>query len=169
MYLGILASMLARWDAAERHYADALEMNDRWGVRPAAAWTRYYWAEMLIRRADARDRDRSRSLLMAAKAAADEMGMTRLAGDAAALADHPELSRRTHPDRAIGLGLSQREMDVLRLIVSGQTDKEIGGALSISPRTVSTHVTSILNKLGASTRTEAAMMAVRAGVLTPPE
>jgi ATP/maltotriose-dependent transcriptional regulator MalT len=59
------------------------------------------------------------------------------------------------------LGLSPREFDVLRLLVAGQSDREIGEALFISPRTASKHVSSILSKLGVTSRAEAAVHAVR--------
>ena len=61
--------------------------------------------------------------------------------------------------------LSPRERDVLRLIVEGLSDREIADALSIGRRTVNTHVTSILNKLGLSSRTAAATYAVRKGLI----
>jgi DNA-binding NarL/FixJ family response regulator len=56
------------------------------------------------------------------------------------------------------------EMDVLRLLVEGFSDKEIAELLSIGHRTVSGHVTSILNKLGLSSRTAVASYAVRNGL-----
>ncbi|MGH2352813.1 MAG: LuxR C-terminal-related transcriptional regulator, partial [Chloroflexota bacterium] len=62
-------------------------------------------------------------------------------------------------------GLSARELDVLRLLVEGHSDREIGEALHISPRTVMRHVTGILNKLGVSTRTAAASQAFRQGLV----
>jgi DNA-binding NarL/FixJ family response regulator len=52
--------------------------------------------------------------------------------------------------------LSQRERDVHRLLSSGLTDREIATALTISVRTVETHVSSILHKLGVRNRSEAA-------------
>ena len=52
--------------------------------------------------------------------------------------------------------LSARELQVLRLLAEGLTDREIAGALTLSPRTVETHVSSILHKLGARNRAEAA-------------
>jgi non-specific serine/threonine protein kinase len=61
--------------------------------------------------------------------------------------------------------LTAREIDVLRLLVAGRSNAEIGAALFISPRTVSTHVTAILAKLGVATRTEAAALAVRDGLV----
>jgi DNA-binding CsgD family transcriptional regulator len=61
--------------------------------------------------------------------------------------------------------LSPRERDVLRYLVAGQSDREIAAALSISPRTVMHHVSRILDKLGASSRTAAATLAVREGLV----
>ena len=53
-------------------------------------------------------------------------------------------------------GISSREMEVLKLVTDGLTDREIGVALGISPRTVGRHVGSVLDKLGARNRAEAA-------------
>jgi non-specific serine/threonine protein kinase len=60
-----------------------------------------------------------------------------------------------------GAGLTPRELDVLRLLVAGRSDKEIGEALFISRRTAMTHVSHLLTKLGVTTRGAAAVLAVR--------
>lgn len=57
--------------------------------------------------------------------------------------------------------LTEREVEVLRLVVAGKTNQEIGYALGISPRTVEKHVDSLYTKLGVSSRVEAAVSAVR--------
>ena len=57
--------------------------------------------------------------------------------------------------------LTRRERDVLTLLVEGQADREIAAALSISPRTVETHVARIIAKLGLHSRTAAVAYAVR--------
>jgi predicted ATPase/DNA-binding CsgD family transcriptional regulator len=62
-------------------------------------------------------------------------------------------------------GLTPRELDVLRLLVAGRSDREVGEALFISPRTASKHVASILAKLAVGTRGEAAVRAVRDGLV----
>jgi len=62
-------------------------------------------------------------------------------------------------------GLSTREREVLELLAAGRTNGEIGAALFISTKTASVHVTHILNKLGVSSRVEAALLANQAGVL----
>jgi predicted ATPase/DNA-binding CsgD family transcriptional regulator/transcriptional regulator with XRE-family HTH domain len=61
-------------------------------------------------------------------------------------------------------GLSPRELEVLRLVAEGNTDREIAEALSISRRTATTHLTHILDKLGLDSRTAAAAYAVRHGL-----
>jgi DNA-binding NarL/FixJ family response regulator len=53
-------------------------------------------------------------------------------------------------------GLSARESEVLRLLAEGLTDREIAASLQISPRTVETHVSKVLHKLGVRNRAEAA-------------
>lgn len=61
--------------------------------------------------------------------------------------------------------LTEREMDVLRLIVDGYNNAKISEELHISVGTVKTHVRSILNKLCASDRTQAAVLALRSGLV----
>ena len=62
-------------------------------------------------------------------------------------------------------GLTQRELRVLRLLVEGRSDKEIAAALRITRRTASQYVSAILAKLGAPSRTAAAILAVRRGLV----
>lgn len=71
-------------------------------------------------------------------------------------------SRRVSPDE---LGLSARELEVLQLVATGRTNKQIADQLFISPKTVGTHVSNILAKLGVERRAEAAALAQRLGLL----
>jgi DNA-binding NarL/FixJ family response regulator len=70
------------------------------------------------------------------------------------------------PGNASQHGLSPREVEVLRLIVDGLTNRAIASELFISERTVHRHVTNILDKLGASSRTQAAARAISRGIVT---
>jgi predicted ATPase/DNA-binding CsgD family transcriptional regulator len=74
----------------------------------------------------------------------------------------PETPRRRE---SLPGGLSARELEVLRLVADGQSNKQIGRALGVTEHTARFHVTGILNKLGASTRTHAVMLATQLGVL----
>ena len=68
--------------------------------------------------------------------------------------------------RAVGaVTLTPREREVLTLVAEGRTNGEIAGRLYISTKTASVHVSNILAKLGAATRTEAASIATRDGLL----
>lgn len=62
--------------------------------------------------------------------------------------------------------LTDREMEVLRLLGRGSTNREIGTALVITERTVKFHISSILGKLGAGNRTEAVTLAVQKGLIS---
>lgn len=64
-------------------------------------------------------------------------------------------------------GLTDREMDILRLVGKGLTNKEIGRTLFISDRTVQAHLSNIFAKLDVNSRTEAVMHAVRNGWIAP--
>jgi len=61
--------------------------------------------------------------------------------------------------------LTDREQEVLKLVVAGYTNREIGKELGIAEDTVKKHMQSILSKLDASSRTDAAMKAARAGII----
>jgi DNA-binding NarL/FixJ family response regulator len=68
-------------------------------------------------------------------------------------------------DPASELGLTTRELDVLRCVADGLTNAEIAKSLFISEKTAGTHVSNILRKLGVARRTEAATVAHRLGLL----
>ena len=63
--------------------------------------------------------------------------------------------------------LTEREADVLRLLGQGQANKEIARELGIGEKTVKTHVSSILAKLGVQSRTQAVLHAMKAGLIPP--
>ncbi len=68
-------------------------------------------------------------------------------------------------ERLAGPALTERETDVLRLIVAGKSNKEIASALFISEATVKTHINNLLSKLGVSDRTQAATTALQRGIV----
>lgn len=96
-------------------------------------------------------------LRRAIKAAA--AGQVQLSPKAAA-----RLMRDTTPAQALE-PLTERETDVLRLLAQGQSNKQIAHDLNIGEQTVKTHVKHVLEKLGVSSRTQAALYAVRMGLV----
>jgi DNA-binding CsgD family transcriptional regulator len=76
-------------------------------------------------------------------------------------AGHPVRRRRAYPS-----GLTGREVEVLRLLARGLTNKEMASALFISPKTVSRHIENIYTKIGVSNRARASLFAVTHGLMT---
>lgn len=77
--------------------------------------------------------------------------------------------RKTLAERtAEGAHLSPREVDVLRLMGNGDSNKDIASALTITVDTVKKHVSSVVSKLGARSRTHASIIAAQAGILGKP-
>jgi DNA-binding CsgD family transcriptional regulator len=76
------------------------------------------------------------------------------------------LGRRAAAD-ADGAGLSRREVEVVRLLAAGRTNREIAEELVLSPRTVDMHVRNLLRKLDCRSRVEAARRAEELGLLVP--
>jgi NarL family two-component system response regulator LiaR len=93
------------------------------------------------------------------------------AADAGETILHPTVAARlveeiaTRPSAAPRTPLTDREREVLALIARGRPNKVIARDLGVAERTVKTHVSNILSKLGVSDRTQAAMWAVREGVV----
>jgi NarL family two-component system response regulator LiaR len=66
---------------------------------------------------------------------------------------------------APGLDLTEREREVLSLMVEGLNNTQIAGRLAVSPSTIKSHVSNILSKLGAESRTEAVTLALRSRIV----
>jgi DNA-binding NarL/FixJ family response regulator len=81
-----------------------------------------------------------------------------------AVARHVVSSLREPPKKEAGAELTSREVEVLRLLGAGKANKDIARELDISERTARTHVSNILRKLALSSRTQAALWAVREGL-----
>src|SRR3954466_6896687 len=154
-YLGMLAATLGEPELAAEHFDHALAFNREMGARTWGAHTLYAYGRALRQRGSRGDEERATDMLTEAACLAERIGMPMLLARARALgarADRP----RTPPD-----DLSGREVDILRLVALGRSNREIGLELSISGHTVANHVRSILRKTGAANRTEAAGYAYR--------
>ncbi len=134
----------------------------------AAAWQEvsepYPLAQALLHAAESAiatgDREATADRLRRAAQIAADLGARPLADQIAALARRARIALT---DEAAGpdsvAGLTGRELEVLRLVAAGRSNKEIAAELFISPKTASVHVSNILGKLGAATRTEASAKA----------
>jgi DNA-binding CsgD family transcriptional regulator len=148
-YLGMLAATLGDTDAAGRHFEAGLRLNRWMGARTWLAHTAHEYGRVLRATGD----DRAGELLAHAAGLAEAIGMPVLLGRVRALTEAPGPGA---PD-----GLSEREVDVLRCVARGLSNREIGAELFISEHTVANHVRSILRKTDSANRTEATAYAYR--------
>ena len=162
-YLGMLAATMSRWEEAQRHFADALAMNARMDAKPWLAHTQHEYARMLLRRGHPDDINQAATLLDEALVISRALSMRALQERVVTLQAHmqAQLCRRRH----YPCGLSQREVEVLRLIAAGKSNREIADVLFISINTVANHVRNILTKTNAANRTEAATFAIHHSLL----
>jgi eukaryotic-like serine/threonine-protein kinase len=131
--LGRLATTLERWDDAERHFEDALEMNARMGAGRWSGWAFYQYADMLLRRDGTGDREKPLTLLSKALDTAERLGLKALLERALALklkvqgisisdlgssidtvarevlADQPDLKSHAAPDGTVTIMFSDIE------------------------------------------------------------
>jgi len=162
--LGLLAQTMGNLDVAAGHFEEALDCCRKTDYRPELAWTCCDYADALCQRGGPGDRERAAVLLDESVAISTELGMPPLMERAQsrrqAIETQPA-APSTYP-----AGLTQREVEVLRLLALGRNNREVDEELVISLRTVAHHVTSILTKTGAANRTEAAAYAARQGLVS---
>ncbi len=108
--------------------------------------------------------------LRAAQAVADRLGATPLAAAVAAMAVRAgvRLDEEAAPVAPSPDVLTPRERSVLALVADGRTNRQVGAELYISEKTVSVHLSRVMAKLGAASRTEAVTIAYARGLLDPP-
>lgn len=171
-YLGILSATIGNVDEAERHFCASLEVNERLGARPFLARTWLEYGRLCLGRGRPGDEELGATLLSRGFTTARELGMVRLTQQVAEAAA-PSSARRAMSRALKGStavvpstpsGLTAREVEVLRLVAAGKTNKEIATVLVLSPRTVQQHTVNIYAKLGARGRSEATAYAVRHGL-----
>jgi DNA-binding CsgD family transcriptional regulator len=177
---GWLARAEAEWQRAQGHNDPAAWQAVVEAFGPAfvyeTARSRWRLAQAL---AEAGRREEAQQELLLAAEAAEQIGARPLRSALADLARRARLADRPAPAEAAGrvgarpggaaardplAGLTDREIEVLRLLAAGHSNREIGAELFIATKTASVHVSNILAKLGASSRTEAAAIAHAQGV-----
>ncbi|CRK58528.1 Hemoglobin-dependent two component system response regulator HrrA [Alloactinosynnema sp. L-07] len=148
--LGRWAAALGHREEALRHFEEAIAMDQRTGAVPFRVLAEVELAALLAD-GTARERERAAALARAAEGTATRLGMAPTRARAKGLLD-----RLKDPVR-----LTRREREVLALLADGAANRVIAAKLVLSERTVETHVSNLLAKLGVRTRTEAVAWAAR--------
>jgi DNA-binding CsgD family transcriptional regulator/tetratricopeptide (TPR) repeat protein len=157
--LGGLAALVGDREAADRYFGAALELAERSGAAAWSAHVEHDWARFLAGAGDTR----AMALAASALETAETLGMATLA-DRCRRLSLPKLAAVPSPPE-FPHGLSAREVEVLRLVAAGRSNREIGEHLMISPNTAANHVRAILQKTACANRAEAAAYAARNDLL----
>jgi DNA-binding CsgD family transcriptional regulator/tetratricopeptide (TPR) repeat protein len=159
LYLAMLACTANRPHIAREHFDNAVTHNRAMRAWPYLARTLYRYGVFLLARSTDTERRMGSQQLREAEGLARRLGMSRLV---------VEINSVLHVREGIGFPdeLTAREVEVLRLLAIGRTNKDVSLVLDISLNTVATHVRSILNKTQCANRTEAATYAIRNGLHT---
>jgi DNA-binding CsgD family transcriptional regulator len=155
-YLGMLAATLGEWDRAEEHFARATALNRRTGM---LTWLSHTLHQHARARLTCGDPGGAVPLLSEAAAIAEVAGQRALLGRIRAIGAPAPETAADLPD-----GLTSREVEILRLVARGMSNREIGAELLISEHTAANHLRSILRKTGCANRTQAAGYAHRHGL-----
>jgi ATP/maltotriose-dependent transcriptional regulator MalT len=173
-----LLAVEAEWTRVDEpadpdRWAEAVDAWDELGCLWPAAYSRWRLAEALLGHGAARGE--AAVPLRQAWATAQELGARALMTEVESLARRTRIALASEPDAAgeavppaapdDRLGLTPREKEVLALLADGRSNRQIAGALFISDKTASVHVSNILAKLGVTNRAAAAATAHRLGLL----
>ena len=162
--MGLLSITLEENEQANTHFENSLLLCREQGLNPELAWTCCDYADCLLQRNEPGDREKAMSLLDEALAISTELGMRPLMKRVTERVER--IQAQPLPALAFPDGLTHREVEVLRLIASGKTNRQIGQELFISPNTVGHHVSNILSKTGTANRAEVAAYAARQGLVS---
>lgn len=162
LYLAQLACSANRRERAAAHFAEALRLNRAMRAWPSLARTLFRHGVFLMGQESDSERRLGMQQLRDAEQLARRLEMTGLAAEIETSL-HKGDGEGEFPD-----DLTAREVEVLRLLAIGRTNKDVSLVLAISLNTVATHVRSILNKTRCANRTEAAAYAIRHGLQQHP-
>jgi DNA-binding CsgD family transcriptional regulator len=161
-FLGLLNLTRSLPEQALIRFQQAAALAGRMQARPMMAMSREGQARALLALDRPGDRQQAISLLDEVTFTAQALGVRGLGERAATLRTAAIAAPRA--PAAWPAGLTGREVEVLRLIAAGQSNRAIAQALFISPNTVLHHVSSIFAKVGVANRAEAAAYAIRQGL-----
>jgi DNA-binding CsgD family transcriptional regulator len=148
--------------AATEHVERALVLNRSIRAWPMLARTLFHYGSFLLAQPGDETRRLGRQHLREAEQLARRLGLAQLIIEVDSLLRTKD-AVVSFPDE-----LTAREVEVLRLLSIGRTNKDVSLVLAISLNTVATHVRNILNKTHCANRTEAAAYAIGHGLHAPP-
>jgi LuxR family transcriptional regulator, maltose regulon positive regulatory protein len=159
---GVIAAAAGAHDRARKHFEDAVDLFEHGTAPFEKARARIELARSL---AASNRGDAARTEAQGAFETLTRLGATREADRAATLLRDLEVPRRGTAGTRPNIPLTRRELDVVRLIAQGMSDKEVAARLGLSEHTVHRHVSNVLTKLDLPSRAAVVAYAARHGLL----
>jgi len=156
--LGLLAHTGGMPEEAQSHFEDALKITTVAGYRLEAAWTCHDYAESLLDSDEPTSTEKAISLIDDGLEIARALGLIAIEERLVAL--QLKANELAAPTPAYPDGLTAREVEVLRLLAAGHTNREIAEALVLSARTVERHISNVYAKISVRNRAEATSFAL---------
>jgi len=162
--LGLLAIERSEWETATTHLTAAQATAQREGLQPELARTLLARANVELARGGQGSPRRSENLLKEALVVFEELGMSHSAQQVVdRLRTHSSPAGGTTPP-PLPAHLTRREVEVLKLVVEGKSNRQIAQALRLSEKTVTNYLTHIFNKTTSENRAAATAFAIRHGL-----
>lgn len=162
--LGLLATERGEWDTAAMHLTAAHATAQREGLRPELARTLLGRADVELARGGQGGIRRVEDLLNQALALFEELGMSHSAHQVLRRLHALSSQAGSSPRPSLPAHLTQREAEVLKLVVEGKSNRQIAHALGLSEKTVTNYLTHIFNKTTCENRAAATAFAIRHGL-----
>lgn len=159
---GVLAAARGDLDAAGRHLEDAVDLFEGSSAPYEAAQARLKLSRVLAEQGRTHAAARE---ARAASGAIDRLGAGRESDHAAPLLRQSAAERESGGPTGSARALTRRQLQILRLVAQGQSDKEVAASLALSEHTVHRHIANILDALDVPSRTAAVGEAARHGLL----
>jgi DNA-binding CsgD family transcriptional regulator len=157
---GMMSIAEGEHERARAHLEDAVTQFEHSRTPYEAARARLELASLLV----TMDRlDRAHEEASSAHGVLEALGSSFFAGRAAAVLEGIDRRRTTAGTQATPTTLTERQLEILRLISRGLSDRDIANTLSLSEHTIHRHVSNILTRLGVRTRAAAVAVAIRQG------
>jgi DNA-binding CsgD family transcriptional regulator/tetratricopeptide (TPR) repeat protein len=154
--LALLAETSGKPELATRHFDESIAFCEKAGILPELARTYCEYVRFRLARPGRIDRVSAIRMIDEGLAVADALGMAPLSNRLELLRDEV-MARGTNP--VYPNGLTRREVEVLRLVALGRTNREVASELVITENTAARHVANILAKTDSANRVEAAAFA----------
>jgi DNA-binding CsgD family transcriptional regulator/tetratricopeptide (TPR) repeat protein len=159
--LGALATLRGDFPAARASLSEAEGISRRYGLKAELAETLLAQADLELATGEHESRSRASTLLEEAATLFEQVGNQEAARQ---LRERRRQLAHLRTWKSLPAGLSRREVEVLRLVAQGKSNRQIAEELVVSERTVINHLASVFNKTGVTNRAGATAFAIRHGL-----